>query len=474
MDFVFDESLVLSFKAAVEEAVRQIFEGNGMSAFQQTLRNEMNQICCAIQQQVIEFIDNQLRTDVSLREDWSIERRGRVKTVISPFGEVRYERTYFQHNKTGKHAYLADVLVGYTPHQRLDNLLEADLLQEAVDKSYAKAGKSIEEQTQGISVSGQTVLNIVRRFQPEKIELEEEPVIKREARIIYIEADENHVAHREKGVNAFDQRLIYVHEGRVQVGKDRYELIGKKYFTFPPGTKPETIWSNIYDYLDATYDLEKTEHIFISGDGVPWIKAGATYIYGAKYVLDGYHLRRAVFKAAGANDDTREALFKAVFDGKRGEMNRLLTALKEEANSESRKGAILDVQKYLNNQWPCILAMRRYRSLLVGCSAEGHVSHVLSARLSSRPMGWSYLGANQMAHLRVHRENGANLAQIYLERKDKTNNKKASGIIQQSLVSLPKAVGSSFETLGNIPSFGRGTKLWSALLRQLANETFRF
>ncbi|MDI9420202.1 MAG: hypothetical protein QM399_08545, partial [Bacillota bacterium] len=69
----------------------------------------------------------------------------------------------------------------YTPHQRLDNLLEADLLKEAVDKSYAKAGKSIEEQTQGISVSGQTELNIVRRFNPEKIELKEEPLIKREA-----------------------------------------------------------------------------------------------------------------------------------------------------------------------------------------------------------------------------------------------------------------------------------------------------
>ena len=24
-----------------------------------------------------------------------------------------------------------------------------------------------------------------------------------------------------------------------------------------------------------------------------------------------------------------------------------------------------------------------------GCSAEGHISHVLSARESSRPMGWS-------------------------------------------------------------------------------------
>lgn len=137
MDLVFDESLVLSFKEVVEESVRQIFEGKGMSAFQQALRNGMNQICCAIQQRVIEFIDYQLRTGISLRKDWSIERRGRVKTVISPFSEVRYERTYFQHNKTGKYAYLADVLVGYTPHQRLDNLLEADLPKEAVGQALA-------------------------------------------------------------------------------------------------------------------------------------------------------------------------------------------------------------------------------------------------------------------------------------------------------------------------------------------------
>ena len=67
MDLVFDESLVLSFKEVVEESVRQIFEGKGMSAFQQALRNGMNQICCAIQQRAIEFIDYQLRTNISLR-----------------------------------------------------------------------------------------------------------------------------------------------------------------------------------------------------------------------------------------------------------------------------------------------------------------------------------------------------------------------------------------------------------------------
>ncbi len=40
------------------------------------------------------------------------------------------------------------------------------------------------------------------------------------------------------------------------------------------------------------------------------------------------------------------------------------------------------------------------------CSAEGHVSHVLSSRLSSRPMAWSRLGAEKMAKLRAYYFNG--------------------------------------------------------------------
>ena len=66
--------------------------------------------------------------------------------------------------------------------------------------------------------------------------LEEELEFKTEARVLYSEADEDHGAHREKGVPAVEQRLGDVHEGRVKVGKDRFELINKKYFTLPPWT----------------------------------------------------------------------------------------------------------------------------------------------------------------------------------------------------------------------------------------------
>ena len=62
-------------------------------------------------------------------------------------------------------------------------------------------------------------------------------------------------------------------------------------------------------------------------------------------MLDGFHLRRAIFTAAGADETKRRALSEAVYNGKWTEMTRLLTALREEAEANSRINAILEIKK---------------------------------------------------------------------------------------------------------------------------------
>src|SRR5690606_11564591 len=56
----------------------------------------------------------------------------------------------------------------------------------------------------------------------------------------------------------------------------------------------------------------------------------------------------------------------------------------------------------------------------IGCSAEGHVSHILAARLSSRPMVGSLQGAEKMANVRVAKANGESISKQYLEAKHST------------------------------------------------------
>lgn len=47
-----------------------------------------------------------------------------------------------------------------------------------------------------------------------------------------------------------------------------------------------------------------------------------------------------------------------------------------------------------------------------GCSAEGHVSHILSARMSSRPLGWSIEGVDKMAQLRAYYWNKGDILEL--------------------------------------------------------------
>lgn len=49
--------------------------------------------------------------------------------------------------------------------------MEADIVTEVAELSYRKAGMSQERNVPGTGVSGQTVMNLVRKFKPEKIRI---------------------------------------------------------------------------------------------------------------------------------------------------------------------------------------------------------------------------------------------------------------------------------------------------------------
>lgn len=48
----------------------------------------------------------------------------------------------------------------------------------------------------------------------------------------------------------------------------------------------------------------------------------------------------------------------------------------------------------------------------MGSSKEGHVSHVLPSRMSSRPMGWSREGTDKLSRLRIYWINGGGMLEL--------------------------------------------------------------
>jgi len=74
-----------------------------------------------------------------------------------------------------------------------------------------------------------------------------------------------------------------------------------------------------------------------------------------------------------------------------------------------------DCRRYIRLNWDGIMAHWLYPEADLGVSAEGHVSHILSARLSIRPIGWSEKGVDQMSRMRALKANRVEIRVKYIE-----------------------------------------------------------
>lgn len=119
--------------------------------------------------------------------------------------------------------------------------------------------------------------------------------------------------------------------------------------------------------------------------------------------------------------------------------------------SESQKQAVKACWRYISQNWYGFTAYRLYPEARLGVGAETHVSHVLSARLSSRLMAWSKKGADQMARLRAMQANGESVQRAYIEqfrvRKRRVNGSIPS--LSKEREQLRRVVG---EVLDNLPA----------------------
>ena len=73
-------------------------------------------------------------------------------------------------------------------------------------------------------------------------------------------------------------------------------------------------------------------------------------------------------------------------------------------NSANNQEPVIALKTFIIGNWNAVMRCL-HDKLVEGCSAEGHVSHILSDRLSSRPKGWSKTGADRMSKLRCYEKN---------------------------------------------------------------------
>ena len=416
----------------IEKCVENLLEGKKDAAdLSQKLNESTRNLAAQLVGEIYETIDQEIRNSITRKEKWRIEKRNEPKELLDIMGLVRFHRTGYEDKKTGEYIYLLDRVLGIDGHQRITLGAAAQILEEAIQTSYRKGGAAASPLD---AASKQAVKRLVHETvvempMPERKE-------KKKQRYLHIVADEDHVSAqfwKEKGDlgkteqgyknNTILSKLICVYEDVIDElkgdsGKHRYRLTGKHYFcgVHKGSAENERFWQEVSHYIEATYDTEVLERVYIAGDGAPWIKAGCEVLENSRFVLDKFHMMKYVNQSVTHLKDSAAEVKSELWDylvgGHKKELKELYQRILAVTEKESKREEVKDSLAYFLNQWEGIKIRVEEAGGCWKCCAEGQVSHLLSSRLSSRPMGWSLLGCHQMSKLRAYQSNGGKIIDL--------------------------------------------------------------
>ncbi|HHW32497.1 MAG TPA: ISLre2 family transposase [Clostridiaceae bacterium] len=439
----------------IEETVKEfIKEGKDIADLVLGLKENLFELGRNMLEEILEDMDEYLRGCELRKKDWEIVRKDETGLLTS-FGTIRYSRTYFKPKEGGKRQHLVDKIVGIEPHDRVSADVVINAIDEAADSSYRKAGETAAYMDE---ITKQAVMNKVHSL--EIIEPEIKIDKKKDIRILYVEADEDHVALQEKGSknkedkykqNNVMPKLIYVHEGfdYEKSTKKRKVLKDVQYFG-GIYKNSEDLWIEVSEYIDKVYNTDSIETIYLSGDGASWIRQGLNWIPKSRFVLDNYHLQKYIKIATAHLDD--KSIYQELKDALEWPCKKMLKKvfkkILELTETDTKAKAIKDARRYMLNNWDGIEIKAEKGFEIIGCSAEGHVSHVFSDRLSSRPRGWSRIGVAKMSKLRIFKKNGGNVYDLVMAQKLKEAKTKKHHI-QDELIKKLRNSSSKYEGVWN-------------------------
>ena len=427
----------------------------GISDFTNDLEKEMIKLGKDITQFIVEFAENIIFNLKDRKEKFeSLEKDKR--TIISIFGEINFERRYYQDKQSKKRVYLLDQFLKLGKRERMLPNVKERMLEEARETSYKRAW---EKASYGTEISKQTVKNEINKLDF-KAEIVEENENKKKVKELHIIADEDHVHLQKGGIE--EPRLIIVYEG-IEIEGKRVILKNKKHFGGIYKGKIEDLWEEVLTYIENNYDTEYLEKVYLSGDGATWIKTGLEWIPKSIYVLDEFHMKKAVNGIVGRikkeNKEEKNKLKEALRDSLRKldferfkEISYEILSEEMEKSTRDRKRKLME---YILNNKEGITNLYINKDEWYGCSAEGHISHIYSDRMSSRPMGWSERNVDNMSKLRIAKENEESIEDIINNNKKVIEFKEIKKIRNQANAKIKNSI--NFKPM-SVPMMEFGTK----------------
>lgn len=342
----------------------------------QVLSNSLKEILTVY----LQNIDQCLLLDKSKRKSLGlvVERKHCSRSVLTSVGSIDFERTYYK-KRDGSYVFALDELMGLEKYQRISHSLQNKLVSAARAMSYAR---SCDVVANGM-ISSRTVCSKIRQSVPSL------PVVERRSvPILHIDADEDHVKLQDgRGAMVF---LASVYEGIDHNGSRG--VCRNCWHQAEFRKSADDFWEQLLNELERRYDLRGTK-IYLHGDGAAWIRKGLEWLPNSTYVLDRFHVMQAVTRIVSGIDDWQvkksyqRVLHMALRDDDQDLLVQAVDSLVDQY--PYRSDVAYKNLNYLLGNYDAIRIWRADPEARNGGASEPHVSHVLSARLSSRPMAWS-------------------------------------------------------------------------------------
>lgn len=416
----------------IEKNVRSLLDGEKDAA---DLSNDVHErvlrLGCRLISEIYEQIDEEIFKSLVRKNKYYVEQKDMPRSLVDVMGTISFKRRGYVPKHGGEYIYLLDLIMGFDDNQKVTMAAAAKILEEAVESSYAKAGKKVSLTDQ---VSKETVKDIVHGLVVEfpVKELTEKKKLKN----LHIVADEDHVAAQfweKKGdlktsstgnkINTIIDKIIVLFEDVVDDAPEdsknhRYRLVGKHTFcgVYKGSENNYKLWQEVQDYISANYDLNVLERVYVAGDGAPWIRAGAEVLLNGRFVLDKFHMMKYLNQSVchlENEDEMKEYMWECINEANKDGLKEAFRSILEVTDKDSNKYEdVKESRDYFMNNWDGIEIRSTESGGVWKCCAEGQVSHVLSDRLSSRPMGWSKLGCDNISKLRAYTRNDGKIIDL--------------------------------------------------------------
>jgi len=382
---------------------------------------------------LFKYLDDKFFEEKSWKDDFY--NKGFIKrTLITSIGEIHFKRRYYVSKNKDQHSnfFYIDSFFNITKYARItiDAIIELTKTATLVNGSYAAKHALLD-----CTVSRQSVTNILKKFKPldnfNNLKLADNTEYKKMSKeVVYVELDEAHCSLQNKKNVVANLALVHTGHSIGTFASKRKELENKHYFG-DLNADTSSFCDRIYDYIQKRYRLKDLKYIFVSGDGASWINSFTNKLRNCFktthikiiQVLDKFHFRKRL---------------TSIFSGNKKIINMIISELNslnpemftfiandfydKNPNHKCNPNQFRKHVNYICNNFKYI-KNNLHPKYKTPCSMEGHVSHVLAKRLTSRPKGFCKETLQSLIQLLILKSNNFKLTDriisLFLKNTDK-------------------------------------------------------